>query len=146
MKRTISLVLWAVCILALLAGCSNQEHKLLRVNADSNTSEMIFSEFNTYPMDAVSTMDTDIYMLSTMKDDVAASSYIRKYNENIGDMDICIEKYFTDAVGWRITAFACNNENIYVMVNNMEAENDTYIEIYDIINMIYLASCNLILN
>ena len=206
MKRTITLVLWAVCILALLAGCSNQEneignindytpiallddavvynyidddgtlvigrydfsskkqsdivsvegfyissgkpavidgsvilpvtlntneHKLLRVNADSNTSEMIFSEFNTYPMDAVSTMDTDIYMLSTMKDDVAASSYIRKYNENIGDMDICIEKYFTDAAGGRITAFACNNENIYVMVNNMEAENDTYIEIYD---------------
>lgn len=110
---------------------NTNEHKLLMVNTDSNTSEMIFNEFNPYPMDAVSTMNTDIYMLSTMKDDVAASSYIRKYNENTGDMDICIEKQFTDVAGEQITAFACNNENIYVMVNNMEAENDTYIEIYD---------------
>lgn len=48
------------------------------VNADSDTSEMIFSEFNSYPMDAVSIMSTDIYMLSTMKDDVATLSYILK--------------------------------------------------------------------
>lgn len=54
------------------------EHKLLMVNADSDTSEMIFSEFNSYPMDAVSIMSTDIYMLSTMKDDVATLSYILK--------------------------------------------------------------------
>lgn len=107
------------------------EHKLLMVNADSDTSEMIFSEFNSYPMDAVSIMSTDIYMLSTMKDDVATLSYIRKYNENIGNMDICIEKQFTDIAGEQIMAFACNNENIYVLANNMETKNDTYIEIYD---------------
>ena len=75
---------------------NTNEHKLLMVNADSDTSEMIFSEFNSYPMDAVSVMNTDIYMLSTMKDDVATATYIRKYNENTGDMDICIEKQFTD--------------------------------------------------
>lgn len=206
MKRLIILVLWVVCMLALLVGCSSQEneigdidnhtpiallddavvynyidddgalvigryvlsskrqsdivsveefyissgkptvidnsvilpvtlntneHELLMVNADSDTSEMIFSEFNSYPMDAVSVMNTDIYMLSTMKDDVATATYIRKYNENTGDMDICIEKQFTDNTGEQITTFACSNENIYVLVNNMGAENDVYIEIYD---------------
>ena len=107
------------------------EHKLLMVNADSDTSEMIFSEFNSYPMDAVSIMNTDIYMLSTKKDDVATATYIRKYNKNTGDMNICIEKQFTDIAGEQITAFACSNENIYVLANNMEAKNDAYIEIYD---------------
>lgn len=107
------------------------EHKLLMVNADSDTFEMIFSEFNSYPMDAVSTMNTDIYMLSTKKDDLATATYIRKYNENTGDMDICIEKQFTDIAGEQIMAFACSSENIYVLVNNMEAESDIYIEIYD---------------
>lgn len=206
MKRLITIVLWVACMLALLAGCSNQEneignindytpivllddaivynyidddgalvigryefsskvqsdivsvegfyissgkpvviddsvilpvtlntneHKLLMVNADSNASEMIFNEFNSYPMDAVSSMNTDIYMLSTMKDDASASSYIRKYNESTGSMDICIEKQFADVTSEQIIAFSCNNEKIYVMVNNMEAENDTYIEVYD---------------
>lgn len=107
------------------------EHKLLMVNADSDTSEIIFSEFNSHPMDAVSIMNTDIYMLSTKKDNVATATYIRKYNENTGDMDICIEKQFTDIAGEQITAFAYSNENIYVLVNNMAAENDIYIEIYD---------------
>ena len=116
-------------ILPITLGTS--EHKLLMVNADSDTSEMIFSEFNSYPMDAVSIMGTDIYMLSTMKDDVTTLSYIRKYNENTGNMDICIEKQFTDIAGEQITAFACSNENIYVLANNMETKNDTYIEIYD---------------
>ena len=46
-------------------------------------------------------------------------------------MDICIEKEFTDNTGEQIKAFACNNEKIYVMVNQIETENDTYIEIYD---------------
>ena len=110
---------------------NTNEHKLLRVNADFNTFEIIFTEFNSYPMDAVSIMGTDIYMLSTTKDDVATSSYIRKYNENTGEMDICIEKQSTDIAGEQITAFACGNENIYVLANNMEAKNDTYIEIYD---------------
>lgn len=110
---------------------NTNEHNLLMVNADSDTSEMIFSEYNSYPMDAVSIMNTDIYMLSTMKDDAATATYIRKYNENTGDMDICIEKQFTDIAGEQITAFACSSENIYVLANNMEAENDTYIEIYD---------------
>ena len=116
-------------ILPITLGTS--EHKLLMVNADSDTCEMIFSEFNSYPMDAVSIMSTDIYMLSTMKDDVATLSYIRKYNENTGNMDICIEKQFTDIAGEQITAFACSNESIYVLVNNMEGENDAHIEIYD---------------
>lgn len=205
MKRLIILVLWAVCILVLVVGCSNKgneidnindyapiallddeivysyvdngdvlvigcyetsskkksditrvegfyissgipavindtvmlpvtlntnEHKLLMVNVDSGTSEIAFSEFNSYPIDTVSAMNTDVYMLSTMKDDVAATSYIRKYNKNTGNMDICIEKQFTSA-GEQIAAFACGNENVYVMVYNMDTENDTYIEIYD---------------
>ncbi len=110
---------------------NTNEHKLLRVNSDSNTFEMIFNEFNSYPMDIVSTMNTDIYMLSTKKDDLATATYIRKYNENTGNMDICIEKQFTDIAGEQITAFSCSNENIYVLANNMETKNDTYIEIYD---------------
>ena len=110
---------------------NTNEHKLLRVNSDSNTFEMIFNEFNSYPMDIVLAMNTDIYMLSTKKDDLATTTYIRKYNENTGNMDICIEKQFTDIAGEQITAFACSNENIYVLVNNMEGENDAHIEIYD---------------
>lgn len=82
-------------------------------------------------MDIVSTMNTDIYMLSTKKDDLATVTYIRKFNENTGEMDICIEKQFTDIAGEQITTFACSNENIYVLVNNMEGENDVHIEIYD---------------
>lgn len=70
---------------------NTNEHKLLRVNTDSTTFEIIFNEFNPYPMDIVSTMNTDIYMLSTKKDDLATVTYIRKFNENTGEMDICIE-------------------------------------------------------
>lgn len=110
---------------------NTNEHKLLMINADSNTSETIFNEFNSYPIDAVSTMNTDIYMLSTMRDNSTATSYIRKYNEITNNMDICIEKEFTDNTGEQIITFACNNEKIYVMVNQIEAGNDIYIEIYD---------------
>lgn len=110
---------------------NTNEHQLLMVDADSGSYEVLFSEFNPCPMDTVSVMNTDIYMLSTIKDDVAATGYIRKYNENTGGMDICIEKQFTDVSGGQITAFACSNGNIYVVVNNMETENDAYVEIYD---------------
>lgn len=110
---------------------NTNEHQLLVVNASSGTSEIIFSEFNPYPIDAVSAMGTDIYMLSTMKRDTATENYIRKYNGNVGNMDICIVKQFTDTAGEQIVAFACSNENIYVLVNDREAGNDTYIEIYD---------------
>ena len=110
---------------------NTNEHKLMKINADSNTSEMIFNEFNSYPIDSVATMNTGIYMLSSKKDNSTATSYIRKYNENTNEMDICIEKEFTDNTGEQIKAFACNNEKIYVMVNQIETENDTYIEIYD---------------
>lgn len=110
---------------------NTNEHKLMKINADSNTSEMIFNEFNSYPIDSVATMNTSIYMLSSKKDNSTATSYIRKYNENTNEMDICIEKEFTDNTGEQIKAFACNNEKIYVMVNQIETENDTYIEIYD---------------
>lgn len=110
---------------------NTNEHKLLMIYADSNTSETIFSEFNSYPIDVVSTMNTDIYMLSTMRDNSTATSYIRKYNENTNNMDICIEKEFADNVGEQIMAFACNNQKIYVIENQIEIEDDTYIEIYD---------------
>ena len=110
---------------------NTNEHKLMMINTDSNTSEMIFNEFNSYPIDSVATMNTSIYMLSSKKDNSTATSYIRKYNENTNEMDICIEKEFTDNTGEQIKAFACNNEKIYVMVNQIETENDIYIEIYD---------------
>lgn len=64
----------------------------MMINTDSNTSEMIFNEFNSYPIDSVATMNTSIYMLSSKKDNSTATSYIRKYNENTNEMDICIEK------------------------------------------------------
>lgn len=110
---------------------NTNEHKLLMINTDSNASETIFNEFNSYPIDAVSTMNTDIYMLSIMGDTSTATSYIRKYNENTNNMDICVEKKFIDNAGEQIIAFACNNEKIYVMVNQIETGNDIYIEIYD---------------
>ena len=94
----------------------------MKINADSNTSEMIFNEFNSYPIDSVATMNTGIYMLSSKKDNSTATSYIRKYNENTNEMDICIEKEFTDNTGEQIKAFACNNEKIYVMVNQIETD------------------------
>lgn len=110
---------------------NTDEHKLLMINTDSNTAETIFNEFNSYPMDLVSAMNTEIYILSTMTDTSTVTSYIRKYNENTNNMDICIEKEFTDNTGEQIIAFACNNEKIYVMVNQIETGNDIYIEIYD---------------
>ena len=58
---------------------NTNEHKLMKINADSNTSEMIFNEFNSYPIDSVATMNTGIYMLSSKKDNSTATSYIRKY-------------------------------------------------------------------
>lgn len=85
---------------------NTNEHKLMKINADSNTSEMIFNEFNSYPIDSVATMNTGIYMLSSKKDNSTATSYIRKYNENTNEMDICIEKEFTDNTGEQIKAFA----------------------------------------
>lgn len=110
---------------------NTNEHELFMINASSNTSEMLFSEWNPDPIDTVSTMNTNIYMLSTMKDHSNTTSYIRKYNETTGNMDICLEKKLTGNVGEQITAFACNNETIYVIINNTEAESDPYIEIYD---------------
>lgn len=106
------------------------EHKLLLINADSNTSDTIFNEYNSSSIDMVSTMNTDIYMLSTIRDNSTETSTIRKYNENTNKMDICIEKEFANNTGEQIIAFACNNERIYVIVNQIEAY-DTYIEIYD---------------
>ena len=110
---------------------NTNEHKLLMIDVDSNTSEMLFNEFNSYPIDVISIMNTDIYMLSFMVDNTTETSYIRKYNESTGNMDVCIEKEFTDNIGERIIAFACNDEKIYVMVNQIETGNDIYIEIYD---------------
>lgn len=106
------------------------EHKLLLINADSNTSDTIFNEYNSSSIDVLSTMNTDIYMLSTIRDNSTETSTIRKYNENTNKMDICIEKEFANNTGEQIIAFACNNERIYVIVNQIEAD-DTYIEIYD---------------
>ena len=85
---------------------NTNEHKLLMINADSNTSETIFNEFNSYPIDVVSTMDGNIYMFSTMKDNSTLTSYIRKYNENTNSMDVCIEKEYSDNIGEEIMAFA----------------------------------------
>lgn len=107
------------------------EHKLLMINADSNTSDTIFSEYNPSSIDVVSTMNTAIYILSTIRDNSTETSYIRRYNENTNKMDVCIEKEFANNTGERIMAFACSNERIYVLVNQIEAEDDTYIEIYD---------------
>ncbi len=107
------------------------ENKLLMINADSNMSETIFNESDSSSIDVISTMNTDIYMLSTIRDNSSETSYIRKYNENTNNMDICIEKEFADNTGEQIIAFACSNEKIYVIVDPMEAEDDTYIEIYD---------------
>lgn len=110
---------------------NTNEHKLLMINADSNTSKTIFNEVNSYPIDVVSTMDGNIYMFSTMKDNSTLTSYIRKYNENTNSMDVCIEKEYSDNIGEEIMAFACNNKKIYVMVNKIETGNDLHIEIYD---------------
>lgn len=110
---------------------NTNEHKLLMINTDSNTSEMLFNEFNSYPIDVVSIINTNIYMLSSMGDNSTTTNYIRKYNEKTNNMDICIEKEFTDNAGEQIIAFACNNEKIYVMINQIETGNDIYIEIYD---------------
>lgn len=107
------------------------EHNLLMINADSNTSETIFNESNSSQIDVISTMNSDIYMLSTTRDHLAEISHIRKYNENTNNMDICIEKEFADNTGEQIIAFACSNQKIYAVVNQKEAEEDTYIEIYD---------------
>lgn len=106
------------------------EHKLLLINAVSNTSDTIFNEYNSSSIDVLSTMNTDIYMLSTIRDNSTETSTIRKYNENTNKMDICIEKELANNTGEQIIAFACNNERIYVIVNQIEAD-DTYIEIYD---------------
>lgn len=106
------------------------EHKLLMINADSNTSDTIFNDYNSSAIDVVSTMNTAIYMLSTIRDNSIETSYIRKYNETTNKMDICIKKEFVNNTGEQIIAFACSNERIYVIVNQIE-EDDTYIEIYD---------------
>ena len=92
---------------------------------------MIFNEFNSYPIDSVATMNTGIYMLSSKKDNSTATSYIRKYTKILMRWIFALKKEFTDNTGEQIKAFACNNEKIYVMVNQIETENDTYIEIYD---------------
>lgn len=110
---------------------STNEHKLLKINADANTSEIIFSEFNSYPMDMVSTMNNDVYMLSSIKDGSITTSCIRKYNKVNANLDICIEKQLVDNIGEQIISFACNNGDIYVLVNGDETDNIPYIEIYD---------------
>ena len=55
---------------------NTNEHKLMMINTDSNTSEMIFNEFNSYPIDSVATMNTSIYMLSSKKDNSTATSLL----------------------------------------------------------------------
>jgi len=45
---------------------NTNEHQLLMVDADSGSCEILFSEYNPCPMDTVSVMNTDIYMLSTI--------------------------------------------------------------------------------
>lgn len=110
---------------------NTNEHELLMIDADSDTSEVLFDEFNPYPIDTVSIINTDIYMLSSMGDDSTVTTCIRKYNENTDNMDICIRKGLTDNTGEQIVAFDCNNEKIYVTVKQIETGDDTHIEIYD---------------
>lgn len=110
---------------------NTNEHELLMIDADSDTSEVLVNEFNPYPIDAVSIINTDIYMLSSMGDDSTVTTCIRKYNENTDNMDICIRKGLTDNTGEQIVAFDCNNEKIYVTVKQIETGDDTHIEIYD---------------
>lgn len=109
----------------------SNEHKLLMINADSNTSDTIFDDNNSSSIDMVAAMNTAIYMLGTIRDHSTETSYIRKYNEKTDKVDICVEKEFANNTGEQIMAFACSNERIYAIVNQMEAEKDTYIEIYD---------------
>lgn len=91
------------------------EHKLLMINADSNTSDTIFNDYNSSAIDVVSTMNTAIYMLSTIRDNSIETSYIRKYNETTNKMDICIKKEFANNTGEQIIAFAAATKGFMLL-------------------------------
>jgi len=57
---------------------NTNEHKLMKINADSNTSEMIFNEFNSYPIDSVAT----VYKGNIIKNLIMDCQSYTKYRPN----------------------------------------------------------------
>lgn len=109
---------------------STGEHQLLRIDAACQTSEILFHETNTYPMDTVCAMNAEIYMLSVEKEALPAAARIRKYDPDTGNMDLCIEKKYTDHEGEQILAFGCGGGKIYILVNQIGTENTPFVEVY----------------
>lgn len=57
---------------------NTNEHKLMMINTDSNTSEMIFNEFNSYPIDSVAT----VYKGNIIKNLIMDCQSYTKYRPN----------------------------------------------------------------
>ena len=106
---------------------NTNEHQIVKMDLSTNSTEVLFTEKNSYPNDIISTTDEKIYMFSTISNDDGTQTYlIRYYNYLSNKMDICVSKKSSD--GERIEAFACNNGNLYVIVSKF---NNVNIEIYD---------------
>ena len=58
---------------------NTNEHKLMKINADSNTSEMIFNEFNSYPIDKNYDLIGKLYFDSELKNFVSNNGIVQFY-------------------------------------------------------------------
>lgn len=110
------------------------EHNLLRIDIENNNIENIYTDYNSEPLDSISTTNDEIYMLSCdLTKNGVYTSYIRKYNNATQVMDMCILKESINrSNGEIIKSFACNDGKIYVFIEkNDNSNNETYIEVYD---------------
>lgn len=112
----------------------NNEHNLIRIDLTNNKVETIFTDYNSEPLDSISTMSDSIYMLSGDIDKNGIySSYIRRYNDITQQMEICVlEKSINKDNGKIIKSFACNNGKIYAVIEDKNSTSkDIYINVYD---------------
>lgn len=91
------------------------EHVIIEVNVNTGEERILFTEFEGYGLDTLSTMNGELYMLSGQKSlDETITYLVRKYNQKTREMDVCIQKSSQEKES--IEAFSCSNGIIYTII------------------------------
>jgi hypothetical protein len=121
---------------------SGLEHILFRFDTNSNTVSEIAICSDSEPLDAISVMDNNIFILShNLTADGIYYSTIRAYNDNSREVTVCLKQELKNNSGKVIVAFACGKDRIYAFTENVS--NDVvkkYVDVYDSANFNLLTS------
>lgn len=93
------------------------EHRILKIDLNDNSVEVLISEYNSNLYDSISSMNKKIYILSSnMEDNNSQINFIKSYDTITEEIKVLIQKESNQ--GKYINLFSCNNENLYFMYSN----------------------------